>query len=137
MSPRASANHAQTALLSLLALVALLNVPQAMLDTNALAASVTASALTTRLLEAEAVLLLAPAAFVGTALLVLAWRSRRDLVRSVAAGRATLASCLRAAVHAAARCPGAAAGTADEGPPLDAPLLPGTSSKLNSNSRGL
>jgi hypothetical protein len=81
----ASANHAQTVLLSLLALVALINVPQAMLDTNAVAASAEAKALAGRFRYAEAALLLAPAVVMVIAVLALVWRQRRVLAHKVAA----------------------------------------------------
>jgi hypothetical protein len=141
-----SANRAQTALLACLVVVAVLNVPQAMLDTNALATSPTASALVEKMRDVEAVLLLAPGALVGAALLALAWRQRRSLAREAAAGCAALAGCscvLWARVMATLNvsCCGAAA---DEEAPFDEPLLPssssrskGRSSKLVDNSRGL
>jgi hypothetical protein len=81
----ASANRAQMALLILLALVALVNVPQAVLDTDAVAASAHAVALTQRLRDAGAALLLAPAVLFGAAMLQLAWRKQREIVQEVAA----------------------------------------------------
>jgi hypothetical protein len=132
----ASANHAQTALLSLLALVALLNVPQAMLDTSAVTASAHANALTDRLRDAEAALLLAPAVVVGTAVLALAWHERSALAQKAAAGCAALLHCPGAAASAVASlC--CAEEEADEEAPLDAPLLGGATGELVSNSRGL
>jgi hypothetical protein len=129
----ASANHAQTALLFLLALVAVLNVPQAMLDTNAVAVSEHAGALTKRLRDAEAALLLAPAVVVGAAVLALAWRERRALDQKVAAGCGALAGYPRAVASAltAAVC----RREDDEESQLEEPLL--RNYMLVSNSRGL
>jgi hypothetical protein len=77
----------QTTLLSLLALVALLNVPQAALETNALSESGKMERLITQLRDMGEVLLLAPAVVVAAALLVLAWRRRRELTCKAAAAR--------------------------------------------------
>jgi hypothetical protein len=119
----ASGNRTQTALLSLLVVVALLNVPQAMLDTNAVAASPYATSLVHRFREAEAILLMVPAAVVGAAMLALAWRERRKLAQKATA------VCM-----ALARCPGPA-DAVDEESQLEEPLL--CNSQLVSNSRGL
>jgi hypothetical protein len=120
-----SANRAQTALLSCLVAVALLNVPQAMLDTNARAESDEARRLLGQLQDSEAVLLLAPAALVGAALAVLVWRRRRDpAAASAGASCAALVRCpcaLWACV--AGKCV-----AADEELLLDEPLLPSRSS---------
>jgi hypothetical protein len=128
-----SANRAQTALLACLVVVALLNVPQAMLDTNAVTESEHANVLLGKLRDAEAVLLLAPAALVGAALLALAWRRWHDVAAAARAGCAVFA-----------RCSGE---NADEEVPLDELLLDssdsdggsdsGSKSKLFSNNRGL
>ena len=131
-----SANHAQTALLTCLTVVALLNVPQAMLDTNAIAESPHATALIGQLKDGEAVLLLAPALLVGTALAALAWQRRRELAAAARAGCEALARCPGATASAAAGlCPAPCGGEADEEAPLEEPLLGGA--KLVSNSRGL
>jgi hypothetical protein len=132
-----SANRAQTALLLCLVVVALLNVPQAAIDTNAATESDKMKQRVAQLQGGEAVLLLAPMVVVGVPLLALAWQRRRELGRRAAAGCAALAHCpcaLRACVTGE--------GAADEEAPLDEPLLPSSSgnaagSKLVSNSRGL
>jgi hypothetical protein len=129
---KASGNRAQTALLLLLVVVALLNVPQAMMDTNAVVASPYATSLLHRLREAEAVLLLVPVAVVGAGLLALAWRDRRKHAQRATAVCRALARCPGAVARAVVRCP---ADAADEESPLNEPLL-GTH-QLVSNSRGL
>ena len=127
-----SANRAQTALLSLLALVALLNVPQAVLDTNARAESRTVRVLTRQLREVEAVLLLAPTLVLGTALLAMAWQRRVELAHKVST------DCAAALVHCS--CIAGARAAGEEGP-LDELLLPdpipSPNRKLVSNSRGV
>jgi hypothetical protein len=106
-----SANRAQTALLSCIVVVALLNVPQATIDTNALAESAEMTRLIGQLQDGEAVLLFAPAALVGAALLALAWRRRRSLAAAAWVGCAVVAG----------KC---AAAAEEEVPPLAEPLLP-------------
>jgi predicted outer membrane repeat protein len=132
-----SANRTQFVLLLTLVIIALINVPQAMLDANAVEESAHAKALIKKLKDGEAVLLLAPALVVGTALLVLAWRLRRQLAAGARATCAALARCPRALC-----LPCTAGAEADDEAPLDEPLLadaePGQlSPKLVSNSRGL
>ena len=129
-----SANRAQTALLSCLVAVALLNVPQAILDTNALAESRKMKQLIEQLQGGEAVLLLAPAALVGAALAALAWHRRHELAGCAALARCPGATASTAAGLCAAPC-GGEADEADEEAPLEEPLLGGA--KLVSNSRGL
>jgi hypothetical protein len=119
----ANANRAQTALLSSLVVVAQLNVPQAAIDTNALAESDKMKWLLDQLKSGEAALLLAPAVLVGAALLVLAWRKRRALARQAAAGCAALARCPCALWACACGKSAAAAGAADEEAPLTEALL--------------
>ena len=132
-----SANRTQAVLLSILVVIALLNVPQAMLDTNAVAESPHAKAFLDQLKAAETGMLLAPALVVGAALLVLAWRLRRQLAAEVRATCAAIVRCPRGL------CLLRATGTETSmEAPLDEPLLadaePGQlSSKLVSNSRGL
>jgi hypothetical protein len=79
-----TANHAQAALLSCLVVVALLNVPQAAMDTNALSESGQMEELIHQLQGAAAALLLAPAAVMGAALLALAWQQRHWQARKLA-----------------------------------------------------
>jgi hypothetical protein len=81
----ASANRTQTALLSLLVVVALINVPQAVLDTNAQSASTTMLAHIAHLRDAGAVLLFAPACVLGTALVVRIWQQRQQVALAFAA----------------------------------------------------
>jgi hypothetical protein len=121
-----SANRAQTALLSCLVVVALSNVPQAVLDTNAVAESAHAKAFVGQLKDGEALVLLAPALLVGIALLKLTWLRRRDLA-VMASGSCVTLACL-------ALCGGS---KADVEAPLGEPLLLGGNSQLVHNSRGL
>jgi hypothetical protein len=127
-----SANRAQTVLLVCLVVVALLNVPQAILDTNARAESDQMARLVRQLQGGEAVLLLAPAALVGVALLALAWRRRCDLVAAAGAGCAALAHC-SCAFWA---CVAGECAAADEEAPLDEPLLPNHSSSVSGSGSG-
>jgi uncharacterized membrane protein YgcG len=127
-----SANRVQTALLAFLVVVALLNVPQAMLDTNARDESDEAKRLIRQMQNGEAVLLLAPALTLGAALLVLAWRRRRDVAGGVGGCCVALARCL-CAPWACVTCASAAA-TAET--PLDEELLSGQRSNSNSFSFG-
>jgi hypothetical protein len=132
-----SANVAQAGLLSCLVVVALLNVPQAVIDTNAVKESKKMQQRVAQLQDVEVVLLLAPAVVVGVPLLALAWRRRREL------GRWAVGGCV-----ALARCPCAlwafvtGERASDTKALLDEPLLPSSAgsavgSKLVSNSRGL
>ena len=77
-----STNRVQTALLSFLVVVALLNVPQAAIDTNAATQTATMARLVGRLQGAEAALLLAPACL---ALLVLLFVYARKYAQLLAA----------------------------------------------------
>jgi hypothetical protein len=74
-------NRAQTVLLLSLVAVALLNVPQALLDSNAEAISSTMQDLLRQARVIEAVLILTPGILVGMAVLRLAWRWRRELAQ--------------------------------------------------------
>ena len=102
-----SANHTQASLLTLLVVVALLNVPQAVVDTNATAESAHASVLLKQLRDATAVLALVPAVVMGTALPLMLWRQR-----------AVCATRIRAA------CLDLAGSEIGKGALLDEPLLP-------------
>ena len=75
-----SGNLAQTLLLSNLVLLAFLCVPQALLDTNALAESDSVTELVSHLKVAKIALLLLPGVVVGGALLKLAWQKRSALL---------------------------------------------------------
>ena len=76
-----SGNLAQTLLLSNLVLLAFLCVPQALLDTNALAESDSVIQLVSKLKLIKTALLLMPGAVVGGALLKLAWQKRSALLQ--------------------------------------------------------
>jgi hypothetical protein len=80
----ASCNHTQTALLSSLVAIALLNVPQALFDSNAEVVSDSMQDRLSHMADAEEVLLFVPACVVAACVLALAWRQRRELVRCTA-----------------------------------------------------
>jgi hypothetical protein len=96
-----SSNRSQAVLLCSLVVVALLNVPQAVFDSNTEAVSATMQRRLEQMAGMEEVLILAPSCVVGVSFVALVWRRRREIARAAAADIAVGIVALRKCICAA------------------------------------